>query len=293
MHNSVTQQPSDIRPNRKTVSHAKRRFQTCGCFPIYEEYASLSREWRIGRAEVKRLHFCISEQCWSPDDAQGITLTEGDNAVPFPDVIHKHLSNRLRNAKAHSKEISKKAKEKLTLLKEKHSACPDRNRRHLNVLLDFAEHEAKARESGRVTEIISEIRSLIRESRWQNIVSPGKVLNLTDNEVGDEELEVLSLGIDFKLQSGNEIILDVAVGFESFDFKHKSESNKPDLQRDKVKLLSDIHKDSGLLLPRRYLKALRSLKANENIKVVQADKGRQVVICYMTTYRNLANSHFR
>ena len=45
-------------------------------------------------------------------------------------------------------------------------------------------------------------------------------------------------------------------------------------------------------MPRRYLKALKSLKANENIKVVQTDKGRKVVICYMTTYRNLANSHF-
>ena len=173
-----------------------------------------------------------------------------------------------------------------------HRTCPDRGSKHLNVLLGFVKHEAKTLESKREAGIISGIRDLIRESCWQNMVNPGKVLNLTVNEVSNEELEILSLGTDFKLQTGNEIILDVAVGFENFDFKHKHESNKPDLQRDKVRLLSDIHKDNKLILPRRYFKALRSLKANGNIKVVQADKGRQVTIIYMETWRNLINNHY-
>ena len=177
-------------------------------------------------------------------------------------------------------------------MKERHSSCPDRNDKNLNVLFGVTKREVKAASLERETESANEIHGLIRESRWQNIVCADKVLNLTENEVSNEELEVLSLGYDFKLQNGNEIILDVAVGFENFDYKHKNESNKPDLQRDKVKLLSDIHKDNKFILPLRYIKALKSLKNNDNIKVVEADKGRQVVVFYMTPYRNLEMSHF-
>ena len=117
------------------------------------------------------------------------------------------------------------------------------------MLSGFMKQEMETGVSNRETEIVNEIHGLIRQSRWQNIVSLDKVLNLTVNEVGNDELEVLSLGTDFKLQSGNEVILDTAVGFESFDYRHRGKSNKPDIQREKVKLLSDIHKDNKLLLP--------------------------------------------
>ena len=40
------------------------------------------------------------------------------------------------------------------------------------------------------------------------------------------------------------------------------------------------------------MNGLKTLKSNDNIKVVQSDKGRQVVICYMTTYQALVESHF-
>ena len=86
-------------------------------------------------------------------------------------------------------------------MKEKHSACRDRNERHLNVLSGSMKQEVETRALNRETEIVNEIHGLIRESRWQNIVSSDKVLNLTVNEVGDQEPEVLSLCTDFKLQS--------------------------------------------------------------------------------------------
>ena len=219
MHNAVPHTHSD-RPSHRTIRYAKHFLRSCGCFPAYEEFASSYSERKIGKAGVKRLEFCIREQCWSPDDIVGITLTEGDSTVPFPDTVYRHLSNRLRSTKAHIKETSGKVKGKELLLKAKHSACRDRNERHLNVLSGSMKQEVETRALNRETEIVNEIHGLIRESRWQNIVSSDKVLNLTVNEVGDHELEILSLGTDFKLQSGNEISLDVAVGFESYDYRH-------------------------------------------------------------------------
>ena len=79
--------------------------------------------------------------------------------------------------------------------------------------------------------------------------NPEKVLNLTENEVNTEELEILSLGTDFKLQNGKIILLDTAVSFEKFDYRHRGMAGKPDLHHEKLKLLSDIHRDNRLILP--------------------------------------------
>ena len=42
----------------------------------------------------------------------------------------------------------------------------------------------------------------------------------------------------------------------------------------------------------RYINAIKSFKANSNIMVLQSDKGKQMVICYRTTYLSLVNTHF-
>ena len=126
MHNALTHTHSD-RPSHRSIRYAKHFLRSCGCFPDYEEFASLYSEWKLGKEGVKRLELCLREQCWSPGDIVGITLTEGESAVPFPVTVYSHLSNRLRNAKTHIKEVSEKVKGKELLLKENHSACRDRN----------------------------------------------------------------------------------------------------------------------------------------------------------------------
>merc|ERR1712240_247755 len=74
------------------------------------------------------------------------------------------------------------------------------------------------------------------------------------------------------MEGGNSILLDVFASFEKFAHRYR--------------------KDNNLILPRRYHNALKSIKANNNIKVIQSDKGRQVVICYVTTYLSLVESHY-
>ena len=280
------------KPGRRAQGRARDGLRSCGCYSAWEEYTRLVIECKFAELNVKRLGFCISEQCWSPGDIDGLTLTGSDRAVPYPDVVHQCLSNKLKNAKACKKEKFENAKEKRILLTARHNLCHVQYRTDLNVLFKVTTHEVNTVGATREAEIDNEVKGLIRESRWQNVVSPDKVLNLTEDEVSTEELEVLSLGADFKLQKGKVILLDVAVGFEKFDHKYRGEADKPDLHRDKLKLLSDIYKDNRQILPRRYLDALKSLNANSNIKVVQSDKGRQVTICYMVTYQALVMNHF-
>ena len=57
-------------------------------------------------------------------------------------------------------------------------------------------------------------------------------------------------------------------------------------------MLTDLHKDNTHILPRRYERALTSLKANKNIKIMVSDKGKQTIVCYTTTYTFLMEAHF-
>ena len=87
-------------------------------------------------------------------------------------------------------------------------------------------------------------------------------------------------------------MFDAHVAFHKFDSKYQGEPGKPDLHRDKVKFMSDIHNDKSKILPLRYNNAMKSLNSNANIKIVLSDKGKQVIICHMTTYIALTNGHF-
>ena len=53
-----------------------------------------------------------------------------------------------------------------------------------------------------------------------------------------------------------------------------------------------MSKDNRKVLPRRYDRALVSLKGNKDVMVVQSDKGKETVICYRTTYLALLDDHF-
>ena len=144
----------------------------------------------------------------------------------------------------------------------------------------------------RKREISDEISVLIADSLWARKVDKFIIRNLTTNEVSDTELELLSLGIDLKLQGANKSIIDTIVAFKEYDDRYRNEPGKPDLHREKMKLLSDLSKDSSEILPRRYRNALTSIKANKDIMVLQSDKGKECVVCYRRTYLTLLEDHF-
>ena len=288
---TLTGTPSH-RSLRRSERNAKHDLRSCGCLPDWDKYTQLSIECKYSELAVKRLKLCISEQCWSPSDIGGVSLTGSDRVLPYPEVVNQCLKNKLKNARSLKKEKIEIVNEHWRLLKEKHSRCSSRAGNNLNVLSKLTEKQVKPKGVEREAEIMNEVSGLISVSQWRNIVSPHKVLNLTDNEVSNEELEILSLGADFKLQGGNSILLDVFASFEKFAHRYRKDKDIPDLHPEKLKVLSDIDKDNNLILPRRYHNALKSIKANNNIKVIQSDKGRQVVICYVTTYLSLVESHY-
>ena len=126
----------------------------------------LFAECEYHQLNVTRLKACISEQCWAPRDIDGLTLTGSDKAVPYPEVVHQCLTNKLRNAKNRKKESSVIVGEKRRLLLEKHSQCHARGRAQINVLFKASTHEAKSKAAARREEIANEVKVLIRGSRW-------------------------------------------------------------------------------------------------------------------------------
>ena len=89
------------------------------------------------------------------------------------------------------------------------------------------------------------------------MVNPEKVRNLATGQISLEELELLSLGGDFKLQIGNRSFVDIAAIFHEFDYKYRGDPAKPNLHRIKAELMSSIDKDNMKALPRRYINAIK------------------------------------
>ena len=287
----ITQTPQDT-PSRRSVGFATANLRNCGCQAAWERFNHLSLEGGRCELAVRRLRRCIEEQCWAPGDMVGVALTARAKSDPFPDVVNEHLANKLKNARSIKNETFESIREQRLSLENGHRSCYDRAKRDLNVLFGVTKAKRKSLVVGGERQIDNEINALIGVSAWSKLVDVSRVRNLTTDEVNAQELEVLSLGIDFKLEGSDKSILDTVVAFHRYETMYRNEPGKPDIQRDKTKLVSSMSKDKRRVLPRRYDAALRSLKANKSVMVVQSDKGKETVICYRTTYLTLLSGHF-
>ena len=283
--------PLDM-PSRNRVNRSRASLSRCGCLALWERFTDLSKEGKLSELIITRLKLCIAEQCWSDRDIESITLTDHDKSMPFPDVVYRCLTNQLVNAKDNKRQTFTAISEQRKLLEAKHRSCGAQSKRDLNVMFKVSKAEANEFKVIKRREMISEISDLIKVSNWQKIVNTDKICNLTNNEVSTLELEALSLGTDFKLENSERSLLDIPVAIHKFETRYRGVSGKPDLHSDKVMFMSSIYKDKSKILPRRYNNALKTLNANKKIKIVLSDKGKRVVLCYITTYDALTNSHF-
>ena len=284
--------PHQDRPSRTSIDRAKSYLRRCGCIGTWNEYTHEAVEGKRIEMVVRRLKLCIQEQCWNNNDIDSVTLTAKDRSLPYPDAVNQCLINKLKNAKDIKKEALEIASETRRLLQDRHKLCYPQHNRDLHVLFKVTNDKVRQYANAREAEIVGEIGELIRGSVWQKQVNPDKVRNLTTNKVNTVELELLSLGLDFKLPIGNESLVNISVAFQQFEYRYRGQASKPDLHFAKSHLLSNIHKDNKKVLPRRYINALKSLGENRDVMVLQSDKGKEVVICYRTTYLTLVANHF-
>ena len=235
MSSNFNSQPPLVMPSPSRVNRALTSLERCGCRRLWEELTDMSIEGKLCELVITRLRLCVAEQCWSDADVESISLTNHDRSVPYPDVVHRCLINKLTNAKNRKTEVYEAIADQRKLLEAKHRTCNVQWRRDLNTLSKVTKAKVRDRESVRRKEIIDEINSLIRSSTWQSLVDIEKVCNLTNGQVSTTELELLSLGTDFKLENSNRSLLEVPVAFKRFDSKYRTKSGKPYLHSDKVK----------------------------------------------------------
>ena len=227
--NSSAQPPRDT-PSYRAIRGAKASLRTCGCLQTWEEYRHLSVQGKRSEMVILRLRYLIEEQIWSLGDIEGITLPTHSKSEPFPEVVHVCLANKLKIARSNKKVAFEAICEKRKLLEQKHRLCHGQAKKDLNVL--FRDTKAQGNKIGfnMGKEINNEIQALIRDSVWAKQVNVDRVCNLTTGEVNTHELELLSLGCDFKLQGSNKTILDTIVAFHNFEHLYRNEPGKPDLQ---------------------------------------------------------------
>ena len=233
-------------PSHGPVRKALLNLADCGCLREWKEFLHLSKGRIYQELECLRFRLCISEQCWDPSLVGNGSLSASDRCVPYPKSVHHALTNKLHIAKNVKKDAYDHVSEKRRLLEEGHNNCPSRYGRDLKMAFKFVNSEVKRYGDYRRAEVLDEVKALIRGSPWQRMVNPSKVRNLAVHRVNTEELELLSLGGDFKLQIGDRSFIDVAAAFHAFDHKYRNDPAKPDLHRVKTELMSNIIKDRRL-----------------------------------------------
>ena len=86
-------------PTHGPTKKALTNLMSCGCLRNWEEFTHLSKRGKSYELDCIRLRLCISEQCWRPGDVNNISLTTSDKCVPYPNIVHRTLTNKLKNTK--------------------------------------------------------------------------------------------------------------------------------------------------------------------------------------------------
>ena len=266
--------------------------ENCGCHTSWKEYTDLSVGGKSIDIDCTRLIWCLSQQCWSTEDIDVTCLTEADKAHVFPGVVKRILSGKLKATRELKRSVARDTGNARRQFEERYVTCGHSQRKYLDGALEATKFLVESHGSARLDQVKGEIDGLIKNSNWQKLVDKSRVMNLTTNELSDNELEVLSLGLNFKLQGTNKSIIDTFEGFERFESQYRGRVGKPNLTLVKKETLFALNADKAEILPQRYTEAINSVRANKRIKVLLSDKGKKTVVCYSRTYDTLLNTHY-
>ena len=266
--------------------------EVCGCLALWRTYTQLTVDGEQQDNDLYRLQRCLQEQCWDADVIDLELLTDADRHSAFPVVVKQTLKDKLKVIRENRRSSKSEAFRACKALQEKHKHCQQSSHRCTKVALEVTEFIRKSNSEIRMQRINEDIERMISNSNWSKFVDASRVCNLTSNQVNNTELELLSLGLDFKMQGTNSSILGVFEGFERFKERYDHRADMPNLRTCKKNTLMDLHSKRVDSLPVRYLKAIKSLKSNKDVKIVQSDKGKVVVVCYTSTYDALVTAHF-
>ena len=131
----------------------------------------------------------------------------------------------------------------------------------------------------------SKLQRLCSKSLWANASLTDCVVNLSDHQLTDNELQVLGLGMSFALPPRPETCtMSVLAALQ--DLESTAKEIAPELRTIKgfaITCLNDLSKSNGEL-PQRLHSAKKGLQYNKNIIIVKADKGSKIVVLNKQDY---------
>ena len=128
------------------------------------------------------------------------------------------------------------------------------------------------------------LKSAISNSRWERMVRPDTVVDMSGGKLTKTERQVLSLGLKFATGLNDRTPLDVATAVNQFHSQNSSDKRVPDITFLRASVIPYLNTDRHATLPERYVKALRSLIKKKDLTVISADKGGAVGVLKTTKY---------
>ena len=128
------------------------------------------------------------------------------------------------------------------------------------------------------------LKSAISNSRWERMVRPEMVVDMSGGKLTKTERQVLSLGLKFATGLNDRSPLDVATAVNKFRAKHANDPRIHDITFIRASVIPYLNTERHSTLPERYVKALRSLIKKKDLTIISADKGGAVGVLKTTKY---------
>ncbi|XP_076069970.1 uncharacterized protein LOC143041797 [Oratosquilla oratoria] len=149
-------------------------------------------------------------------------------------------------------------------------------------MLDYCYDKLRKTRQDLQTNLNRKLTQLIQNSDWTKNANPNFVVNLSDKELNSNVSCALGYGLKFAYSNNEYDFVDIAKSF--CNLEKYSDLSTEDLNICKGIVYASLSKQVIPNCPNRFLKALRTLKEDNDLHVTRADKANAVVILNRVDY---------
>ena len=160
----------------------------------------------------------------------------------------------------------------------------------LRSIVDFTHDVSRSKKETHNNVLNQKLNNLCINSTWNKFSNMENVTNLSSKTLTDNERVVLGLGLSFNLEPDKSNKLNTISSMEKLLYRYRESITEPEHIRGLIAPTLMSYEKEGQVLPCRLKNALQDLRKNQDIKIMPADKGGQIVILDTEEYKEKAQS---
>ena len=207
-----------------------------------------------------------------------------DNIDPFTTSEDQAITQLIKDTSDRKEAAFARAAETWAILNREVSTLRTEYPNLMKDIRSFCNMKVKKAGNEKQKKANHNLKSLIRNSKWEHVVRPGTVVDMSAGKLNLMEKKLLSLGLKFSTGINDRTPLDVATTVNKFRTQHAHDPRVPNIAFIRASVIPYLDTERHTTLPERYLKAFKSLQAKKDLTILPADKGGAVGVLRTNKY---------